>query len=461
MIIQSFLVLMLPVLTGTLIVHWFRFEKLNPVELLLKLSLGAGMGLGLSALLYFAYLVFFNTDRYFLYVEVALFLAALGITILKHKRAGSIPLQRPRVSVLQIVLLAIAVVVFLSSFIGLVNQSRQRAHGDWDAWMIYNRSARFLYRSEVWQDAFSKDMNVMFHADYPPLLALSIASNWKILSGETTYIPMFTGFLFSLATLGLCFSALASLKSLGQAGAGLVLLSGVTFFMGEGGRQQADVPFAFYILASIVFMFFYFSEKHPAAMAFAGFMTGFAAWTKNEGSLFLAISTGILFIVSIWKREFKGWLSYLAGMLLPLALLLYFKFQVAPKSEFLGGISKIIQDLTDPSRHQLIFNYFKGFLLYGGGWGGVGIYLILCGYFVLFHSRIKDMPDIVVIGLAIFACQIVGYYFFYLISPYDLQWHLDYSLGRLFVQIYPAVVFVILAASQTPEFIFSPEKANN
>ena len=61
----------------------------------------------------------------------------------------------------------------------------------------------------------------------------------------------------------------------------------------------------------------------------------------------------------------------------------------------------------------------------------------------------------VFISLAILACQIMGYYVFYLISPYDLEWHLAYSLNRLFVHIYPAIVFVVLAASQTPETVFS------
>ena len=97
--------------------------------------------------------------------------------------------------------------------------------------MIYNRSARFIYRGqETWQDAFSKDMDVMFHADYPPLLALNIASRWDILNKETTYVPMFQGFLFSLAALGLCFGALASLKSLGQGALGLIFLGGSHFF---------------------------------------------------------------------------------------------------------------------------------------------------------------------------------------------------------------------------------------
>jgi hypothetical protein len=460
MSVLSLLAFSLPILTGTLIVHLLWIGKNNPIELLLKLFLGMGLGLGISSLLYFAYLIFFAGRPYFLYVELALFFIVLAAVYTKHKKTVYVPSPRLSVSFLQIVILIIAGFVSVSSFLGLINYSRQRGHGDWDAWMIYNRAARFIYRDqETWQNAFSRDMDLVFHADYPPLLALNIASRWDILNEETIYVPMIQGFLFSLAALGLCFGALASLKSLGQGALGLILLSGVTLFMGEGGRQTADVPMAYYMLASVVFLFFYYHEKRAILMVLAGFMAGLAAWTKNEGILFLCATTGIIGIAALWKRSLQSLLFYFSGLFLPLAFLFYFKSQLAPSSEFLSaGGGKIIQDLTDTSRHQMIFNAFKGFLLHSGGWNNVGIFLVLFGYLLIFHSRIKDNPEAVFIGLAIFVCQIIGYYVSYLISPYDLQWHISYSLNRLFVQIYPATVFLVLAASRLPETIFSSNR---
>jgi hypothetical protein len=453
MSVLSLMTFSLPVFTGTLIVHLLWADKNNPIELLLKFSLGIGLGLGISALLYFVYMIFFAGSPYFLYVELALFFTVLTAAYLKYKKTTRVPAPRLSVSFLQIAILLIAGVVTVSSFLGLVTYSRQRAHGDWDAWMIFNRAARFIYRGQdAWQDAFSSDMDLIFHADYPPLLALDIASRWDILNKETTYVPMFLGFLFSLAALGVCFGALTSLKSLGQGGLGLILLGGVPFFLAEGGRQTADVPLAFYVLASLALLFFYYHEKRPALMAFAGFAAGLAAWTKNEGILFLFASAGVLFIASLWKRSFQDLLLYFTGLLLPLALLLYFKFQLAPSSEFLsGGSSKTLQNLLDVSRHQIIFDAFKGYFLHGGGWNNIGIFLILSAYFLLFRTRTQNNSGMVWVSLAILAFQVIGYYGSYLISPYDLQWHMSYSLTRLFVHIYPATVFVALAASQTPE----------
>ena len=457
MSIPSFLAISLPILTGTLIIHLLWIDKNHPIDLILKLSLGIGVGLGISALLYFIYLIFFVGKPYFLYVELLLFLIILIVVYLNTKTTVQTFYSRPSVSSLQIAILALAGFVFVSSFLGVVNYARQRAHGDWDAWMIYNRTARFIYRGqEAWQDAFSEDLGVIFHADYPPLLSLNIASRWNMLDEESAYVPMFQSILFSLASVGLCFGALANLKSPGQAGLGVILLSGVSFFLHEGGRQQADVPLAFYMLASIVFLFFYVYGKRPILIVFAGLTAGLAAWTKNEGILFLAASAGILVVAALWKRSFRELLFYFIGLLLPLALLFYFKHQLTRPNEFLSGESiKITQSLTDISRHQIIFNSFKNFLLSGGGWYNIGIFLILCLYFLLFHSRIKDNSDMIVISFAIFACQIMGYYVIYLITPNDLEWQLNYSLNRLFVQIYPAVVFVVLITGQSPEIVFS------
>ncbi len=453
----SLLALGLPILTGTLLIHLVWIGKNQPIDLILKISLGTGMGLGISSLLYFVCLIFFDRGAYFIFLELAMFFAALIVIVFKNKEATQIQSPRLGISFLQILILIIAGSVFAASFLGVVNYASQRVHGDWDAWMIYNRAARFIYRGqEAWQDAFSKDMDVIFHADYPPLLSLNIASRWALLNEETSYVPMFQSIFFSLASLGLCFSALASLKSLGQAGLGIIFLGGVSLFLGEGGRQTADVPLAFYILASIVFLFFCYQEGRPVLIVYTGFSMGLAAWTKNEGMLFLFVSAGIMVIAAIRKGSFHGLFFFFAGLFLPLVLLLYFKFQLAPPSEFLvheNGV--IMQNLLDTSRHRFIFNSFKNFILHSGGWNNIGVFVVLCLYFLLFRIRVKDNQNAVFISLAIFAFQIMGYYFIYLISPYDLEWHVSFSLNRLFVHIYPALVFVILITSQPPETVFS------
>jgi hypothetical protein len=455
MSLLSLLTFLPPILIGALLIHLVWSDRNTLLDWLLKLSLGTGLGLGLSSLLFYLHLTFFPGSPYFLVVEIVILLALTVIAFRKHKMTPHAPAPKSRLTIFQIAILSIGLLMSVISFLGLVNYSRQRAHGDWDAWMIYNRSARFIFRGgEAWQDAFSPDMNLVFHADYPPLLAFNIAARWQTLSAETTYVPMFLGFLFTLAALGTGFSVLTYFNSLGQGAFALILLSGAQFFMGEGGRQTADVPLAFFILASIVFLFLREREGREIFTALAALMAGFAAWTKNEGLLFILVSSGILFLTALWKRSFRDFLFYLAGFLLPLILLFHFKTQVAPSSEFAGGgLDVLLQKLTDPARNQLVFGAMWGFLLHGGGWYRVGVFPILVAYLILFKTRPIAYPTAVFASLAILSAQLIGYYLFYLISPYDLTWHIGYSLNRLFVHIYPATVFVVLAASQTPESV--------
>ena len=163
MSIPGFLAFSLPILTGILIVHLLWVDENHPIILILKLSLGIGVGLGISSLLYFIYLLFFAGKSYFLVVELALFLTVLIVAYLKNKKTAQTHSPRLSVNSLQVALLMISGFVFLSSFLGMVNYARQRARGDWDAWMMYNRTARFIYRGqETWLDAFPRILTLLF-----------------------------------------------------------------------------------------------------------------------------------------------------------------------------------------------------------------------------------------------------------------------------------------------------------
>jgi len=45
----------------------------------------------------------------------------------------------------------------------------------------------------------------------------------------------------------------------------------------------------------------------------------------------------------------------------------------------------------------------------------------------------------------------MGYFAVYLITPYDLVWHLSHSLGRLFLQVWPSALFLFFLAIKGPE----------
>ena len=92
-------------------------------------------------------------------------------------------------SPLQILTIAIFSIALVSSLISLAVAFLKEPHGRWDAWLIWNMHARFLFRGgDHWRDAFASGLD-WSHWDYPLLLPLSIARGWTYAGGEMHSSP--------------------------------------------------------------------------------------------------------------------------------------------------------------------------------------------------------------------------------------------------------------------------------
>jgi hypothetical protein len=452
------------VLGGMLLVHILWPDR-HIFSLVLKAFLGIGVGLGLSSLLYFAYLLILPARHAFIFIDLAALVILVGVAVIAERRRRAAP--GPSVSPAgltrtQRLLLLLSGVVFVISLLSTANYLLRRRQGDWDAWMMYNRAARFVYLDQAhWLKSFSPQMDPIFHPDYPLLLAMNIASGWELVGRDSPSVPMFQSGLFAVACLGLLAGALASVKSIGQAAVGVIILWGLPVFVNEGARQMADVPMAFYILATGALCYLYVVRRNPGLMILAGFTAGLAAWTKNEGSV-LVIGTAAAVILWLAPRHRGALLRFAAGLALPLAALFFFKIFLAPSGDMLNAVTGgSTRQLLDASRHLLILRYFFDELRGFGGWriGGVtlGILPVLILYYLLFRRPVPASSRPAYIAcLAILVIQILGYYAAYLVSPYDLAWHLSYSSTRIALQIFPLLLFVTLCASLDVETVFSP-----
>lgn len=225
-----------------------------------------------------------------------------------------------------VVLLAIAF-----SVSGAFTVWMHRPSGTWDAYQIYNRTARFVYLGQSdWLQAFSRKLDPVFHADYPLLLPMIIASGWDILGRESPHVPLLLSGTLMFACAGLFVSGLARVKSASQAGVGLLVLLNTPLFVITGASQTADVPLAFFILATAILVYVYALRPQPGLLVLSGLTSGLAAWTKNEGQLFLVVTGVSLFLAYMkagpWSRP--GY--FLLGLFVPLAVVSYFKLFLAP-----------------------------------------------------------------------------------------------------------------------------------
>src|SRR5437867_1844839 len=91
-------------------------------------------------------------------------------------------------------------------------------------------------------------------------------------------------------------------------------------------------------------------------------MSGFAAWTKNEGILFLAVVAMVRAFVVLctgnWRSCLQeiGWFA--AGSVPVLALNLYFKMQLAPPNFLSQGTESAIGKLTNIGRYLHVAKAF-------------------------------------------------------------------------------------------------------
>lgn len=418
--------------------------------LVLHLALGTGLGMGLTSTVFFLLLLCGAATPAGVMIADGILLVGAAVLFRRSRPAGKLLQAEPGFSWNWVLGAAFAagLVLFLVSF---ADTSQAAPNGEWDAWSLWNLRAKFLASGgETWKYAVSPLLG-RTHPDYPLMLSAFIARCW-VYSGDTTpAVPIATALLFSLATIGVLVSGLAILRSFSMAWlAGLVLLSGLSY-VAQGPAQYADVPLSFLLIGTLVLIAV--SEKLPSgrgALALAGFSASLAAWTKNEGVVFL----GLVLIVVVTQRWRTGRLRD-AGILLsaavPVALLtMWFKLLLAPSSDPLVH-QALLGKLADPSRYAQVATAFAKELRELGALPGHPLILIALLAFVLRFSSGEPERRTARAFAAILGILLAAAFAAYVITPYDLAWHLGTSLVRLYAQVWPGALLALFLVLRRPE----------
>ncbi|HKQ49825.1 MAG TPA: hypothetical protein VJZ71_17255 [Phycisphaerae bacterium] len=424
-------------------------------NLAMRWPLAVGLGLGLASSSYFLWRVFFgDTGGTYQITESAIYLIAAGV--LWCKKGPRMVADEPPSLAASLVLRRI---VQISCLLGipvcvaaLIIMLLAAPHGEWDGWAIWNMRARFLFRGgEHWRDAFDPRLS-WSHPDYPLLLPGAIARSWAYVGRESTVVPATIAILFALATAGLVAGVIAKLRG-ATTGllAGLVLLS-TDYYLRHGAYQYADTPLSFFILATLALTFLHARrpDQEPGLLALAGLCAACAAWTKNEGLLFL-----LCWVVALWlarilpgPRGSRGrlLLAWIAGLVPIAAIIIYFKVTLAPDNDLAAAFSaqKMLAYLADPARYTTIARFFgKALLEFGKSVGPLlAIYWLLVGRSHQPSDRRGLTCCLVVVGL-----MSAGYFSIYLLTPLDLVWHLKTSGHRLILQLFPAALLLVFTSA--------------
>jgi len=423
---------------------------------LLRLSLSVGFGVGGFSLVCFLSRVC-GFDHLFLADLVVLAMLTVAWLCLRRRIAAADVQKTPDRDKLSPpwfhrVITASFVTVLLAALYATIRRAIAHPHGDgWDAFAIWNLHARFLFRGgSHWRDGFSA-LLPWSHPDYPPLLPAGIAHFWTYLGHENQLVPAALGVVFAFSTVALLISALLSLRGSTAAMLGGLTLLSTPFFVEQSAAQYADVPLSFYFLAAIALLAIYDWSSAEARnlgwLVLAGLAAGFAACTKNEGVLF-ALSIIFARLLAVLRRD-RGWRSLLvlAISLAPaLLLMIWFKHSIAPPSELFADQSAL-HKLAIPARYWITLKWYGKDFLRFGEWAYIPGTLLLAGLHFAAGTIAKreQKPEGGFLILALLL-TLAGYFVIYLITPYDLYWHLRFSLNRLFLQLWPSAIFLFFLA---------------
>jgi hypothetical protein len=351
------------------------------------------------------------------------------------------------------VLLACGLGMALSYWMIRVERS---PYGDGDAVAIWMSHARYLYRDgPSWQKTI---LNTV-HADYPLLTSATAARLWRYMGEEVPDAAGILGVLYALAALGVLTGSLAHFRGPSRAALFGLTLLGTPFYLDYATSQSADVPLSLYILVTIALILFQANEspENRGPLVLAGFAAGCAGWTKNEGLLFIAAALLALLTPAFWKTRdtLRRLSAFLAGIALPLAMIFWFKFAVAPPNDIFGSrhYAEVIQKVTSPQRYMTVLYQLSDNFWSFGDWM-VNPILLVFGYVALRRIDRRMLLNTGWLqGVFICATVLIGYCAVYLITPMDLQWHIDTSLPRLYLHLWPTFLLLagLIAAENTAQ----------
>jgi len=426
--------------------------------------LAVGIGLGLSASVFFVWLSLSGAPgpmypRLELAVVVLLAGVALYAGMMRRSRtagptprapAAATPLH-PLLGLTLWLCLGCATIVFLV-------RAATSPQGEWDAWMTWNMHARALFRgADHWREVLTA-LPGWSHPDYPLLVPGSVARIWTYAGRETTLAATSVAMLFTFATVGLLYSAVSVLRSPSQGALAALLLLANKFFIVQGASQYADIPLGFFVLATLVLLSLpeVWPDDRSRLLLLAGATAGFAAWTKNEGlMLLLAVPVAYGLVVGRsrgWRTGLSDARAFGIGLAPLLVMILYFKVWLAPANDLMSdhGLRQTADRLLDGGRYPQVLAGFEHAFLEVSARGLVA--LLLVGY-ALFAGPAPAGPARAGARIAVIVVSLMlaGYAAVLLTAPAPLLGTNLRSVNRLLLQLWPSMLFAYFLSVRTAE----------
>jgi 4-amino-4-deoxy-L-arabinose transferase-like glycosyltransferase len=286
------------------------------------------------------------------------------------------------------------------------------------------------------------------------MLSMTVARGWTYAGQDVTIVPILCAGLFSFSVVALAAASVARVRGTVRGCLVAIAILASPAFARTAPIQISDIPIGFFMLAAFVMLDRALeSPSRRLWWALTGVAIGVAAWTKNEGLLFVIAAAIPIAIWAVRARTPGLWRSLsliVLGTLPGLVAMGIFKVMVPQTNEIMAAMSfrRVLGQFGNQFRMRTIFESVGSELWFGGA-TIVGSLPIVAGFTAVTGVR-RPLPIAAVLGLATMAIMLAGYVTIFATTPYNLGWHLKTSVDRLVVQLLPTLVWGALMIARDP-----------
>ena len=440
LIFCSFIGVFLLIIIGYTILSIFpKNNYFNPLQ---RLALSYGLGTGFLSLTMFIFILLGVHARLsFIPIIVITIIFFIKLKIFKNLKTDLktivLSIKNSKFNLIEysciIILATEIVIIFCYWFIYPIYR--------WDAIAIWDAKAKYLF--------FDGNLDFLSwhipNEDYPLLVPLNLTFFYSIFFQYHYFSKILFTFFFIFLILFI-FSSLRFFKLNRTYSLLIVILIGSFPSVFEHATiAYADLTLTFFYTISIILLFYYFKTKETTFLFYSAFFMGFMAWTKNEGIGLLAVNLGIFIIYNTFillkkNIRFKKYIiNLLIILIIPFSIYLpWFLTGIIyelPSDTYtshlidLFSIEKSIQDL------DIIFKFITTTL---------NISLIFWILFLLmliinYDSILKEEVFFLILLIIFHFLLYIG---IYIITPFNLEWHLQTSFEREILHLIPICGFL-------------------
>jgi hypothetical protein len=290
----------------------------------------------------------------------------------------------------------------------------------------------------------------IYHADYPLLIPLNQAFLYFFLGHFNDFAAklLLQGFYLGTTMLFYSFSSRILPARLPRI-ALTFLLASVPYFSDQATNGYVDVPLAYFFFCSAILLFEWVRTRALLFICLSALNAAFAGMTKNEGFMLALV---IVVVLGYCWFKLNKVLTFRQKLIHPLLFLIFLALFLLPwlmirheinfRNDLMNSTTMAQFSVDKIQRLGPIFWQYQKIIFGIRNWNLA--WILLLGILIFRWRRWFHLDTVCLLLPA--GLSLAGYTILFMITTYDLQWHLSTAASRLFLHFLPLCFFFIALA---------------